>query len=115
MVSRIELKMPPPPAADRHHAARQSLSRYRSSCAAVQNDMSARRTEYVQLLWSMTERINVLHPRNWSEAAEQLLDEYAGVVFAATKKRGWDGKYPVQPRRCTGRGRTAGLYAWRSD
>ena len=39
----------------------------------VQTDVMATRDEYVRQLWNITERMNVLHPRNWSAVAEQLL------------------------------------------
>jgi len=58
----------------------------------VQTDVMATRDEYVRQLWNITERMNVLHPRNWSAVAEQLLERYAHEVYVATKKRGWDGR-----------------------
>ena len=58
----------------------------------VQTDVVTTRDEYVRQLWNITERLNVLHPHNWSTVAEQLLERYAHEVYVATKKRGWDGR-----------------------
>jgi len=57
----------------------------------VQSNMRTTRTQFTEKLWMMTERLNVLHHDNWTQQAEQIMDEYASQVYLATKRQGWDG------------------------
>jgi hypothetical protein len=56
----------------------------------VQSNMRMTRDLFVERLWNMTERFNVLHPDNWTSQAGHILDDYAVRIHAATKWRGWD-------------------------
>ncbi len=49
------------------------------------------RDRYVEQLWNVTERLNVLFQENWTSLASDILDSYSVEVYKATKRRGWDG------------------------
>jgi len=51
----------------------------------------------VRRLWNVTERLNVLHPDNWSAVVEQLLERYAHEVYSGTR----DEVYEGTRTRCT--------------
>ncbi len=58
----------------------------------VKSDLVKVRAEYVQHLWNITEKLNVLHEQNWSIMADAIFREYTKEVYQATKNKGWDGK-----------------------
>ena len=57
----------------------------------IQSSMRTTRSQYIEKLWVMTEKLNVLHHDNWTQEAECILDAYAEQVYMATKRLGWDG------------------------
>jgi len=49
--------------------------------------------QHVLALWNLTQDLNILHPANWSEIAERVLENYTQVVFRAAKMDGWNGDW----------------------
>lgn len=59
---------------------------------ATKHGVRASRRWHVDLLWNLTEQLNILHPANWSRLAEEVVANYTLEVYKATKFDGWDGK-----------------------
>jgi len=47
-------------------------------------------------LWNVTENLNILHPDNWTVAAEVVMANFTQQIYLATKMKGWDGKPEMQ-------------------
>ena len=58
----------------------------------LKNDVQVTRRFFVQRLWNLTLDLNVLHPENWTDMANEILGDYTKEVYIATKLKGWDGK-----------------------
>lgn len=58
----------------------------------IKNDIRRSVSFHVEWLWNVTEEMNVLHPDNWTMAAETILENFTREVYLATKMKGWDGK-----------------------
>lgn len=58
----------------------------------MNGEMRETRQRHVQRLWELTETMNVLHPINWTQVAEEILENFTAVVYTFAKKKGWDGK-----------------------
>jgi hypothetical protein len=56
-------------------------------------DMNKIRQDHVRRLWVLTERMNVLHPDNWTADADQILENYTECVHSYVKKKGWVGSF----------------------
>jgi len=63
---------------------------------AIKNDIRLSLSYHVEWLWNVTEEMNVLHPDNWTKAAEAVLESFTREVYLATKIKGWDGKNDVE-------------------
>ena len=57
------------------------------------DDMEEVKRDHLQQLWALTERVNVLHPENWTAHADRILENYTAMVHVFVKKRGWDGNF----------------------
>lgn len=60
--------------------------------AAVRRAVDAARAEHVQLLWNLTESLNVLYKSNWTAEAESVLGDFQQRIYEATTVSKWDGK-----------------------
>ena len=56
----------------------------------VLEEVLTKRNSSVELLWNMTETLNVLHPGNWTQLAIDILNDYTRVVYKANNVSGWD-------------------------
>jgi len=56
-------------------------------------DMEEIKRDHILQLWALTERVNVLHPDNWTFDADQILQNYTAIVHVFVKKKGWDGNF----------------------
>ena len=54
--------------------------------------VAASRRLHAEQLWNLTVDLNILHPQNWTDLAEQVLENYTKVIFNHTKHEGWDGQ-----------------------
>lgn len=55
------------------------------------------RRVHSELLWTVTERLNVLYKANWTVEAEQVLKEFEKLTYQLAKATKWDGLSPEDP------------------
>jgi len=47
------------------------------------------RNSHVEMLWNVTEALNVLHRESWTRLAIEILNNYTREVYAANNVSGW--------------------------
>ena len=52
--------------------------------------MLKQRDVHIELLWNLTESLNVLHPDVWTRRAVEILNNYTRHVYDANNVDGWD-------------------------
>ena len=52
--------------------------------------MLKQRDVHIELLWNLTESLNVLHPDVWTRRAVEILNNYTRHVYDANNADGWD-------------------------
>lgn len=58
----------------------------------IKSNVSSSKMYHIELLWNLTVELNIFYQPNWTDMAEQLLDNYTKHIYLATKIDGWDGK-----------------------
>ena len=58
----------------------------------VKFEVKNKRLMYVEKLWNLTYDLNLFHPQNWSNMANEIMLEYTTQIVKATKEKGWDGE-----------------------
>lgn len=61
---------------------------------AVKADVRRAMLSHVESLWALTAQLNVLHRRDWSAMAQQVLDNFTREVYVATKHLGYEYEQP---------------------
>ncbi|CAH1801168.1 unnamed protein product [Owenia fusiformis] len=58
----------------------------------VSHGVHKTRKLYVERLWNLTERLNILYKKNWSLMADDVMKDFQEEIRVAVKYDGWDGQ-----------------------